>query len=141
MILSGPTSTDRAPVADDVVRVGFVSHDWLLPRCVAVVHPCGAGTSHAAARAGIPSVPLPLVAGQHFWAARLYDAGLAAPPLRPSGLSRARVRAALAAALVAGSRCRRVAAEMAAEDGVGAAVAAIEAALTRRTGNGPRRAT
>ncbi len=52
-------------------------HDWLFPRVAAVVHHGGAGTSHAAARAGVPSIVVPFGGDQFFWAERLRAAGVA----------------------------------------------------------------
>ena len=40
---------------DDVLTVGAVPHEWLPPRAAAVVHHCGAGTTAAALRAGVPT--------------------------------------------------------------------------------------
>src|SRR5207342_591527 len=47
--------------------VDDVPHDWLFPRVSAVVHHGGSGTSHSAARAGVPSVVLAFAGDQVFW--------------------------------------------------------------------------
>lgn len=57
--------------------VGETSHAWLFPRMSMVIHHGGAGASHAAARAGVPSIVIPFAGDQFFWADRLAKAGVA----------------------------------------------------------------
>ncbi|MGQ7754229.1 glycosyltransferase [Streptomyces sp. WC2508] len=64
-------------VSDDVLAIGDLPHDWLCPRTAAVVHHAGAGTTAAGLRAGVPAVPVPVMADQPFWAARLHRFGVA----------------------------------------------------------------
>jgi vancomycin aglycone glucosyltransferase len=56
---------------DDVLVVGPEPHAQLFPRCAVVVHHGGAGTTHAAARAGVPQVLMPQLLDQHYWAHRV----------------------------------------------------------------------
>ena len=72
-------------------------HDWLFPRTALVVHHGGAGTSHAAARAGVPSVVVPFAGDQFFWARRMALRGIAAT-CPAAGLDSARLVQAVAAA-------------------------------------------
>ena len=79
---------------DDILSIGPVPHDWLFPRTAAVVHHSGAGTSAAGLRAGVPAIPVPVLADQPFWARRLHRLGAATPPiplskLTPDNLARA----------------------------------------------------
>ncbi|GAA3232643.1 glycosyltransferase [Actinocorallia longicatena] len=76
--MRGITSTDRLHV------IRSVPHDWLFPRCAAVVHHGGAGTTGTAATCGIPQVITPVGIDQPFWARRMRDLGVApkAPRLR-----------------------------------------------------------
>ena len=48
---------------------------------MAVVHHGGAGTSHAATRSGCPSIVIPFMTEQLFWAKQLQKLKLAAKPL------------------------------------------------------------
>ena len=64
--------------APDCMAVGDVSHDVLFPRVAAVVHHGGAGTTAAAARAGVPQVITPMFGDQFYWASRIVDLGLGA---------------------------------------------------------------
>ncbi len=55
--------------------VGDVPHDWLFPRCRAVCHHGGAGTTAAGLRAGLPTVVVPFFGDQFFWGQMISDAG------------------------------------------------------------------
>jgi len=79
----GLTATDR----DDIITVGETNHAELFPRCAAVVHHGGAGTTHAAARAGVPGVVVPAFADQFFWGDRIAEVGAGPRPLRRSQLT------------------------------------------------------
>jgi sterol 3beta-glucosyltransferase len=52
-------------------------HDWLFPRTSLIIHHGGSGTTHSAARSGIPSIVLPFGGDQPFWAERLRRLGVA----------------------------------------------------------------
>jgi sterol 3beta-glucosyltransferase len=117
-----------------VHRIGHVPHAWLFPRVGIVVHHGGSGTTHAAARAGVPSVVVPFAADQFFWAERLHRIGIA-----PEGLayrdvtpSRLRERLAKAGENVMRERALEVGRSIAAERGVANAVARIDALLSPR---------
>jgi sterol 3beta-glucosyltransferase len=79
-------------VPDKVHLVDDVPHDWLLPRCAAVVHHGGAGSTAAGLRAGLPTLVVPHIADQPLWGKRVQDLGVGPPPLskkqlRPDTLS------------------------------------------------------
>ncbi len=63
----------------DVYFLPWAPHRRLLPLCRAMVHHGGAGTTHAALRAGKPSIVVPFIMEQQLWARRLAELG-AAPP-------------------------------------------------------------
>jgi UDP:flavonoid glycosyltransferase YjiC (YdhE family) len=98
-------------------------HDWLFPRTALVVHHGGAGTSHAAARAGVPSVVVPFAGDQFFWARRMTDRGIATtcPAARLDGTRLVRAVAAASGEAMR-EAARRVGQAMRAEDGVSTAV-------------------
>lgn len=114
----------------DVLPVGDVPHDWLFPRTAAVVHHAGAGTTGAALRAGVPAVPVPVMADQPFWAHRLYELGVAPRPVPFQDLTAEALADAITACLTEPA-LRRRAAELgrgiAAEDGAAAVLAHIDA--------------
>jgi len=119
----GWSGIDPARVPPGVFVLDDTPHDWLFARTALVVHHGGAGTSHAAARAGVPSVVVPFAGDQFFWARRLAARGIATacPAARLDG---GRLARAVAAASDGALRdaARRVGEAMRAEDGVRAAV-------------------
>jgi len=127
----GWSGVDVSRLPENIFAIGDTPHDWLFPRMSVVVHHGGSGTTHSAARAGVPSVVVPFAGDQPFWAARLHALGIAPPPVsRKAGFGR---RLAKAIALAEGEDLRIRATEvgrcMAAEDGLADAVAAIEALM------------
>ena len=134
LLAAGWAELTNLPLPSNVHPVGHLPHDWLFPRCRAIVHHCGAGTSHQAARAAVPSVPVPFTMDQPFWAGRLHGLGIAATPLDPRRLGPDAVRTALAEATAGATRKRAVlvAQRMAAEpDGVATAIDRISQVAAR----------
>lgn len=111
--------------------VGHLPHSWLLPRCAAAVHHCGAGTSHAAARAGVVSVPVPIAVDQPFWASRLHAVGAATEPLAARRATAAQVSRALDRAPSHGLTAGLVGRQMAGQDGAHRAVEVLEDVAAR----------
>jgi vancomycin aglycone glucosyltransferase len=62
--------------ASDCIAIGDVNQQALFPRVAAVVHHGGAGTTLAAARAGVPQVIVPMFSDQPFWASRVRELGI-----------------------------------------------------------------
>ncbi len=98
------------------------NHARLFPRCALVVHHGGAGTTQAAARAGVPQLVVAHTADQHWWAHRVRAAGLGPPPL-----PRARLTAARLAERIADARASSTYVE---------AARAMAARIGPTTGNG-----
>ncbi|HEY7527131.1 MAG TPA: glycosyltransferase [Candidatus Limnocylindria bacterium] len=121
-----------AAAVDGVLRMGHVDHRALFPRAAAIVHHGGAGTTHAAVAAGVPSVIVPHVGDQPFWAHRLHRLGVAATPLKVTQVSAEAVLERVGHATSAAVRAsaadlgRRVAAER----GVERAIARLEQAVS-----------
>ena len=119
---------DDAP-RDVLHFAGPEPHSKLFPRCAAVVHHGGAGTTHAAARAGVPQLVLPQVLDQFFWRRRTVELGVNPGHVPrygsdPRGLAEALVRMTSDEALR--SRATALGRELV-RDGVSRAVAMIEA--------------
>lgn len=134
LLASGWAGLTDTALPSNVHPIGHVPHDWLFPRCGAVVHHCGAGTSHQAARSGVPAIPVPFTADQPFWATRLLNLGIGSPPLNPRKLTSEQVRTALAQATShpTRERARGIAQQMAAEpDGVTTAIEHLQRLTTR----------
>jgi sterol 3beta-glucosyltransferase len=78
------TSSERYPADSQLEQVYFIGrhpHQAVFEQCAAVVHHGGAGTTHAATRAGCPSVVVPFMDEQLFWAQQLQALRLAGHPL------------------------------------------------------------
>jgi vancomycin aglycone glucosyltransferase len=78
LVSRGWAGLDIIDNAPDCMAVGDVSYDMLFPRVAAVVHHGGAGTTAAAARAGVPQVIAPMFGDQFYWAGRIVDLELGA---------------------------------------------------------------
>lgn len=113
---------------DDVIVIGEAPHDWLFPKMAAVVHHAGAGTTAAGLRAGVPTVSVPMITDQPFWASRItaLGAGPAAVPYKQ--LSAEALGAAISDAVSRDSyraRAQAMARQLASEDGTLSVVRAI----------------
>lgn len=78
------TGSERYPADSQTDRVYFIGrhpHQPVFKRCAAIVHHGGAGTTHAATLSGCPSVVVPFMEEQLFWAKQLQALGLAGKPL------------------------------------------------------------
>lgn len=110
-------------------------HALIYPRCAAVVHHAGAGTTQTALLAGRPSVAVPHLSDQFFWAAELERLGAAARPIKRNRLTAKALAASLRQALDDPALTRRageLGAAMAREDGVTSAVRLIGSRLIPR---------
>ncbi|MBV2357667.1 glycosyltransferase [Streptomyces sp. J2-1] len=112
---------------DGVRLVGAVDHDWLFPRCRAVVHHGGAGTTAAGLTAGLPTWIYTVFSDQPFWGDRVARLGVGGyASFQDFGLDHlVGVLGGLVAADVR-ERAAAVGARLRAEDGVGTAVGLIE---------------
>ena len=109
-------------------------HSWLFPQTSVVIHHGGAGTTHSAACAGVPSVVVPLAGDQFFWADRLYRLGVAPGPVKARSLRAATLARSIGLAERREVRARSavLGAQMAAENGLARAISAIETLMMRR---------
>ncbi len=76
IISRGWSDLDLVDDAPDCAAVGDVSHDVLFARVAAVVHHGGAGTTAAAAGAGVPHVITPMFGDQFYWSSRVVELGI-----------------------------------------------------------------
>jgi sterol 3beta-glucosyltransferase len=126
---SGLGMRERLP--DGVLALGDVPHSWLFARASAVVHACGAGTTAATLRAGVPAVPVPHWLDQPLWARMVRDLRCAEGVL-PFPQLEAGALADLIQRTLASSRVAQASAEMGrklrAEDGLTLLAQLIEGA-------------
>ncbi|HVE81850.1 MAG TPA: glycosyltransferase [Myxococcales bacterium] len=125
---------DAAP--EEVLFIGPEPHGKLFPRCAAVVHHGGAGTTHAAARAGVPQVLMPHLMDQFYWRRRVALAGIGPPSVPRFGASPEPLARAVRACLEdegLRERARALSARMV-RDGAARAVKVLEGLVA---GEGP----
>jgi vancomycin aglycone glucosyltransferase len=115
--------------ADDLLVAGALPHATVFPRVSAAIHHGGAGTTTAAARAGVPQVILPHILDQYYWGHRIAQLGLG-PRALPADLVTADVLADRIDAAVGDPAIRRRAASLApairARNGAPAAASHLE---------------
>jgi sterol 3beta-glucosyltransferase len=132
VIVTGWGGVASAQRRDDVLVVESVPHEWLFPRCSAVVHHGGAGTVTAGLAAGKPTVVTAFFGDQPYWGYRVQALGAGPAPILRRDLSAKRLADAMR--IVASDESYRraaesVAAALAAEDGVANAVETIRTLL------------
>lgn len=122
----GGWKTEHIP--ENILYMESAPHAWLLPRCKAVIHHGGAGTTAAGLRAGIPNLVIPHTADQPFWGARVHALGAGPRPIPVGKLSSFRLLAALAEMENPGmTRAAQAAGELIrAENGVETAIRLIQ---------------
>jgi sterol 3beta-glucosyltransferase len=133
IVQSDWTRAASIPEHPSIYRLARAPHSAVFPLCSAVIHHGGAGTSHAASRAGRPSIVVAHAADQLFWAATLRRAGLAPAPLERRSVtadSLARAIRQVTESTELARRAIRAGETMRAEDGVKTAVERIGALST-----------
>jgi sterol 3beta-glucosyltransferase len=113
----------------DILFIDRAEHHLVFPHCAAVTHHGGAGTTHAASRAGCPSIVVEHVTDQAFWGGVLHRAGIAPPMLHRRTVTADKLARAIRAALDSPSmreKALKMGESMRREDGVMGAVELIE---------------
>ncbi|KAF8775213.1 hypothetical protein HU200_004613 [Digitaria exilis] len=118
-------SFSEVPV--DIFILEDCPHDWLFPRCAAVVHHGGAGTTAAGLIAGCPTTVVPFFGDQFFWAERVHARGVGPAPIPIAALTVEALSNAIRFMLdpEVKSRAMELAIAIGNEDGVAAAVDAF----------------
>ncbi|HMB48834.1 MAG TPA: glycosyltransferase, partial [Afifellaceae bacterium] len=132
LLASGWGGLDSGGNSDTVHVLESAPHDWLFPRCSAVVHHGGAGTTHEALRWGRPSVICPFGVDQPFWGWQINRLGAGPKPIAQKRLTGARLAAAIFEALSPDvrSRASEIGVAIRQEDGADKAAGIIEAAIS-----------
>ena len=65
---------DKGQTPDNVFMLGNVPHDWLFPKCRAVIHHGGAGTTAIGLKCAKPTMIVPFFGDQPFWGAMVSSA-------------------------------------------------------------------
>ena len=132
-IIQAPTELlGELPASDGVLVVDRAPHFRVFPRCAAVVHHGGAGTTQAATAAGCPSIVVAHGVDQYFWGRLLKQRGLAPAYLdrrdATPGKLAARIRQVIDRPQMK-EMAEKLGAAVRAEDGVARAVQLIEERL------------
>lgn len=109
-------------------------HDWLFPRCAAVVHHGGAGTTAAGLKAACPTTIVPFFGDQPFWGDRVHARGVGPLPIPVDEFSLPKLVDAIKFMLdpKVKDRALQLAKAMENEDGVTGAVKAFFKHLPRK---------
>lgn len=81
VVAKGWGALSGAAAGDDIHVIDGAPHDWLFPRCRAVVHHGGAGTTHEGLRWGRPTLVCPVFGDQPFWGRAVARLGVGPAPL------------------------------------------------------------
>jgi sterol 3beta-glucosyltransferase len=114
---------------DNVLVIGEAPHDWLFPKMAAVVHHAGAGTTAAGLRAGVPTVSVPMITDQPFWAGRVTNLGAGPKAVPYKSLSAESLTTAISDAINRASyrsRAQGIAKRLASEDGTLPVIRALD---------------
>ncbi|MCJ8509876.1 glycosyltransferase [Rhizobium lemnae] len=115
--------------AKHTIVIEHAPHDWLFERVAMAVHHGGAGTTHAVARAGLPSVVMPVFGDQPFWASCLRRRGVAPAPIPREKATFKKLLKAFETALSESmqAKAKDLRNEIQRQDGVGRAISVLEA--------------
>ncbi|GAB2855425.1 glycosyltransferase [Pseudoduganella ginsengisoli] len=120
---------------DRILYTGAAPHHLVFPRCRAVVHHGGAGTTQSVTLAGKPSVVVAHISEQEHWGRELQRLGCAGKPLHVRSVTPQKLAAHMTHAIrtpAMAERAQAVARAMAQENGVAEAVRQIEQRFTHR---------
>jgi UDP:flavonoid glycosyltransferase YjiC (YdhE family) len=125
VLITGMGGLHKGDLPAHVYAAESLPHDWLFERVSAVVHHCGAGTTAAGLRAGRPTVCVPHMGDQVFWARRVCALGAGPAYIPRKRLTVENLAHAIDQATTDPSireRARAIGESIRSEDGVGAAV-------------------
>lgn len=127
----GWSGTHELQLPNNFFVLDDTPHDWLFPQTSLIIHHGGSGTTHSAARSGIPSIVLPFAGDQPFWAERLRQLGVAPDYTSVRHINATSLTRAIDIAGSAPMRARAASLgeTMRAEDGLASAVKTIDVLL------------
>lgn len=117
--------------APDVLVREAVDHASVLDSIRVALHHGGAGTTHAMLRAGVPSVIMPFLGDQPWWANRLHAKGLGPAAIHRNTRSTDRLAQAIGAAMGCQEQVEEVTQQIRGEDGCAEALEILTSALAR----------
>jgi UDP:flavonoid glycosyltransferase YjiC (YdhE family) len=129
VILTGWAGLGPDNVPENIHILNYAPHRWLFPKMAAVVHHGGAGTTAAGFRAGVPTVIVPHTADQPYWGRTVKNLGVGTAPIPRKKLTAVTLAAAIREVtgdISMREKAAALAQKIAAEDGVGRAVEAVQ---------------
>ena len=130
ILQSGWGGLSKSHLPETIFMVDSIPHGWLFQHVAAVVHHGGAGTTAAGLRAGVPSIVIPFFGDQPFWGQKVAELGVGTAPIPRKQLTAERLADAIHTTVTDEAMRQRAAAlgaKIRAEDGVGNAVAIVQA--------------
>lgn len=119
-----------SPNDTDMLSIDYIPHEHLFPHAAFVIHHGGAGTTTAAAKAGVPQIIVAHGMDQFYWGDTVYKRGIGAKLLDRNKLTEKalakRVGYVLAHHAALSHRAQTLAVKLAGEDGTAVALAALE---------------
>jgi sterol 3beta-glucosyltransferase len=128
VILTGWARLGADDVPENIHILKYAPHSWLFPQMAAVVHHGGAGTTAAGFRAGVPTIIVPHNGDQPYWGRRARELGVGTDLIPRKKLTSEKLAAAIVEATSnrdMQAKAKSLGAKIAAEDGVGEAVKAV----------------
>lgn len=136
----GGIGGEELDVPEGTMLLGNCPHDWLFPRCGAVVHHGGAGTTAAGISSGKPTVVVPFFGDQPFWGAMIARAGAGPEPVPYTDLTAEILAESITKALAPETveRAKQLGASIRGESGVEEGARSFHRALARLPDGPPR---
>jgi UDP:flavonoid glycosyltransferase YjiC (YdhE family) len=135
VLLGGWGGLKGANLPDNVFQTEEAPYDWLLPKTRGFIHHGSTGATHAALRAGIPSITVPSYGDQLLWGHLLSRSGVSPEPIPRRRLSSERLASAISTLLIdkrLRARAEELGEKMRGEDGVAEAVEVLQGLFTGR---------
>lgn len=80
-IIHTGTNISAADLPANIFVMKTAPHHWLFPQMAGVIHHGGAGTTASGLRAGVPTLIVPHMADQPYWARRVHELGVGVKPI------------------------------------------------------------
>jgi sterol 3beta-glucosyltransferase len=132
ILLTGWGGLRQTDLPNNILIQQWAPYDWIVPRLSGFLHHGGCGSMAMCLRHGIPSMAIPFGFDQALWGTRIARLGLGPAPMDPENIDVNVLAESLVRMTEDGDmkqRARQMADKIRQEDGVGAAVGAIETAL------------
>lgn len=91
----GWTGLSNKFIHKDIFPVGETDHGSLFPLMAGIVHHGGSGTTHTAAKAGIPQFIMPQFYDQYYWGNSIYKNDIGPKPVTPKKINLNKMIAAI----------------------------------------------